>query len=308
MTTHVTHVVGIDVGGTETKAALAEVDGERAVPLRRLRRRTPHGETGDRTATAVVESAAALIGELGDVPVSAAGVVVPGTVDERHGIARYSGNLGWRDAPLLARLREHTALPVALGHDVRAGGLAEARMGAGRGVRDAVFLAVGTGIAAALMLDGSLYSAGGHAGEVGHIDVGHDEKCRCGQTGCLEAIASAAAIARRYTARGGDPAAGALDVAALVRASDPLARAVWAEAVEALATAITTLCAIVAPERVILGGGLAGAERLLTDPLREHIDARMTFHRRPELALGALGDMAGCLGAALLAADEVRQP
>jgi glucokinase len=126
-------------------------------------------------------------------------VAVPGIVDEAAGLAVFSQNLGWRDAPLRDMIAERTGLPTAFGHDVRTGALAEARLGAGRGCGDSLFLTIGTGISAALLLDGRPYSAHGYAGEIGHVDVGRSEPCACGATGCLEAIASAAAIARRHS-------------------------------------------------------------------------------------------------------------
>src|SRR5579875_1692840 len=193
--------------------------------------------------------------------------------------------------------------PVAFGHHARA--LAELRLGAlsGRsGAVDAAFVPIGTGVAAALVLGGRLHAAGGLAGEIGHVDVGHGEPCVCGHTGCLEAVASAAAIARRYEARTGR-AAGSGQVARLVAAGDPEAVAVWDDAIAGLVIALRWLAAVVAPEIIVIGGGLAQAGPALLDPLQARLDAALTYQRRPRLVPARLGADAGALGAALLAAD-----
>jgi glucokinase len=295
-------VVALDVGGTTMKGAL--VDSTRAV---RSRRSFPTPvEAGpdaviDQIGTAL-ETLAGEAGEVGLAPPSAAGLVVPGIVDEAAGVAVVAANVGWRDAPLVALLRERLRLPVALGHDVRAGGLAESVLGAGAGSGDVLFVALGTGIAASCIVDGRPLAAGGYAGEIGHIIVEPDgDTCGCGGRGCLERVASAAAVARRYTARTGIDVAGAAAVASAVRSGDPGARAVWDEAVSALVTVLHTGVTLLGPEVVVVGGGLAEAEDLLLAPLGAQLDKRLTFQRRPRIVRAALGDQAGCLGAALLA-------
>ncbi|GAA4865758.1 ROK family protein [Saccharopolyspora cebuensis] len=294
-----THVIAVDVGGTEMKAALVAVEPGTATPLREIRQPTPRGDGP------ILDAVRGLVESLrGGVELAAAGVVVPGVVDERTGVGIYSANLGWRDLPIRDRLAEQLDVPVILGHDVRAGGLAEARLGAARGLRDVAVLPIGTGIAAALILGGALHTGGGRAGEIGHVDVGHGERCGCGRTGCLEAVASSAAIARRYRARSGEPAAGGAEVVAALRDGDPHAAAVWQDAVDGLARGLIVLAGVVAPECVVLGGGLARAGGLLVEPLTARIDELLApHHRKPRLELAELGDTAGCLGAALLATE-----
>jgi glucokinase len=296
-------VVALDVGGTTMKGAIVGPDGATCGPLRRP---TPRGLGPD----AVVASIGVTLGELLEdarrrgLEVAAAGVVVPGIVDEARGMAVFSANLGWRDLPLRALLEARTGLPVGFGHDVRAGALAEATHGAARGVRDLLFLPVGAGIAGAAIVDGRLLAAGGYAGEIGHLQVDPaGAPCGCGGRGCVETVASGPALARRYAARTGRPLAGAAAVAARVREGDPDAEAVWADAVAALAHALAAAVAVLASRVVIVGGGLAGAGDLLLRPLSESLLARLSPRATPvpRLALAALGDQAGCLGAALLA-------
>ena len=298
-------VVACDVGGTGIKAGLVDPAG-RVGQARTVPTPVVDGD-GDATAKAVLDRVAELVSELAGLGQPAGvGVIVPGLVDAAAGVARYAENLGWRDVPFARRLTEATGLPVAFDHDVRAAGAAEQQLGAGRGHRDVAFVPIGTGIAAALVLDGRPYAGGGWAGEIGHIDVGSGLPCPCGASGCLETIASAAAIARRYTERTGRAVSGALDVAGLLGSGsgpgDPDARVVWDEAVDALAFVLAMTAAVAAPELIVIGGGLSGAGDLLLGPLRRGVARRVTPPQRPpELVPAALGDQAGLLGAALLA-------
>jgi glucokinase len=298
-------VVAIDVGGTGMKCAL--VDGTGAI---RHAERHPTGAS--RGPEAVVETildvAAALADRAGAAghPAGAVGIVVPGVVDERTGIAVWSANVGFREVPLRDLLTKRLDLPAALGHDVRAGGAAEARLGAGRGYGHVLFLAIGTGIAGAHVVDGVAFAgAHGAAGEVGHVIVRPGgTRCGCGALGCLEAVASAAAIGRTYAERTGT-AATAADVAMRATAGEPAAMAVWADAVDALADGLHTAITLNDPEVVVVGGGLAEAGDALLTPLDTALAGKLTFQRRPALVRAALGDEAGCLGAGLLALSLV---
>lgn len=294
------HLLAVDVGGTEIKAALLD-GGPGLTVLGRARRATPRGADGAGTARAVVDAVSGLASELG--PVDAVGVVVPGVVHD--GVGVYSANLGWRDFPFADELGGALGLPVALGHDVGAGGLAEQRMGAARGYRDVVVMPIGTGIAGALIMDGELRDGGGYAGEIGHVDVGHGEPCGCGLTGCMEAVASSASIARRYARRTGRTVPGAAEVLAAATEGDADAAAVWDDAVDALARGIRVLATLLGPEAVVLGGGLALAGDALLRPVDERLGGLLSFQRRPGLLLAELGDEAGSLGAGLLANDLI---
>jgi glucokinase len=294
-------VVAVDVGGTDIKGALVGGDA-RPVAERSL----PTPVDGARTAERVLDAVAGLVEELRGPGVAAVGLAVPGLVDDRRGVAVWSENLFWDDVPFAAEIGARSGLPTVLGHDVRTGALAETRLGAARGLEDVVFLPIGTGIAAGLVLGGRVHVADGYAGEIGHTDAGHDEPCACGRSGCLEAIASAAAIARRYSARSGHAVTGAADVVRAAAAGDRDAQAVWDEALDALAGALAWIAGVLAPEAVVIGGGLSRAGAALLDPLADRTRARLTFQRMPALVPAALGDRAGCIGAALLALESVR--
>lgn len=302
------HVIALDVGGTGMKAALVGADG---TPLHRARRATGRERGPDAVVTDILDFAADLrahgVRQYGEAA-SAAGVAVPGIVDEAEGVAVYAANLGWRDVPLRALLTERLGgVPVALGHDVRTGGLAEGRIGAGRGTDRFLFVPLGTGIAGAIGIDGRVEAgAHGFAGEIGHIVVRpQGAPCPCGQRGCLERFASAAAVSEAWAAACGDPYADAADCAKAVEAGDVRARQVWQDAVDALADGLVTALTLLDPRALIIGGGLAEAGETLFTPLREAVRRRVTFQKTPALVPAALGDTAGCLGAGLLAWDLI---
>lgn len=220
------HVIALDVGGTGMKAALIGAGGEL---LHQARLATERERGPDAVVGSILDFAAELraYGERRfGVPAAAAGVAVPGIVDSGRGVAVYAANLGWRDVPLRALLAERLGgVPVALGHDVRTGGLAEGRVGAGRGADRFLFVALGTGIAGAIGVDGRVEAgAHGFAGEIGHIVVRPGGiPCPCGQHGCLERFASAAAVSQAWAEASGDPGADAADCAKAVESGDPRA-------------------------------------------------------------------------------------
>ncbi|MER5293127.1 ROK family protein [Streptomyces pharetrae] len=300
------HVIALDVGGTGMKAALVGADG---ALLHQARRATGRERGPEAVVRTILDFAAELRahGErhLG-TPASAAGVAVPGIVDADRGIAAYAANLGWRDVPLRDLLSARlSGTPVALGHDVRTGGLAEGRIGAGRDADRFLFVPLGTGIAGAIGIDGRVEAgAHGNAGEIGHIVVRPGGlACPCGQRGCLERYASAAAVSQAWAEAAGDPGADAADCAEAVMSRNPNAVRIWQEAVDALADGLVTALTLLDPRTIVIGGGLAEAGETLFTPLRDAVRRRVTFQKPPSIVPAALGDTAGCLGAGLLAWD-----
>ncbi|HLS16098.1 MAG TPA: ROK family protein [Beutenbergiaceae bacterium] len=292
----------IDVGGTDVKSGLIDRDGEltgvhtTATPL------------GPQVVDELLEHATAHVAATRDAhpDLVALGLIAPGIIDDENGVAVLASNLGWRDVPMRALLAERVGLPVAFGHDVATAGLAEVREGAAAGAEDAAVIVIGTGIAAALFSNGRPIRGGGYAGELGHAPIDPEgPRCACGGTGCLEAIASAAAIARRYSERSGHQVPGAREVLLAAGAGDGHAAAVWHEAMVALARSIAQLAATLAPEVVVLGGGLSRAGHQLLDPVQTELDRLLSVQRRPQLRLGQLGTDAGLIGAGILAQEAL---
>ncbi|MDX3111262.1 ROK family protein [Nonomuraea angiospora] len=262
------YVVAVDVGGTTFKGGFVARDG---TILHFERRVTPRG------ADQVIAAISAFVADLarpraGRRPL-AVGLAVPGLVTPTHAV--YSAAFGWRDVPVSSFA--DVDLPVALGHDV-------------------LFLPIGTGIAGAVVLSGSLYGgAGGFAGQIGHIPVRPDGlACGCGQRGCLAAYASGGAIAARY---GSGTSA---DVVRLAAEGDQRAAEVWSSAVDTLALALATYTLLLDPARIVIGGGVSLAGDALLVPLRERLAGRLAFRRAPEVVASSLGVRAGLLGAGLL--------
>lgn len=284
--------VGIDIGGTTIKSSIVDQTGH-MVPGPRI-------ITGPDASGALVELAQRLVHEHSGV--QGIGIVSPGIVDEAGGIVQYSANLDLEGFALVDAICNATGLPTRLSHDGRAGGMAEAVLGAGRGVNNFVVVPIGTGISAALFDHGNVISGARHsAGEIGHIPIYPDgEPCACGQNGCLEVYASASAIGRRYSVLSGRTA-DAREVESLL-GIDPHADRVWEEAIQALALGLTHVTLMVDPAVIVIGGGLSGAGDILLAPLRTHMGRLMAWRSVPDLKVSQLGESAGRWGAAILGA------
>ncbi|MFI6867933.1 ROK family protein [Nocardia sp. NPDC050406] len=293
-------VLAVDVGGTTIKGEIVETSGEvlaaAAVP-------TPRGEAAFDALAEVGDGLLAGLSDVDRARVGRAAVLLPGLVDPVRSIAVFSANIGWRDVEVGARFRDRWSMPVLIEHDVAVAGWAEWRFGAG-GDRDTVCVVIiGTGISGTLSVGGRLVRGGiGQAGEYGHIPVRRDHgmPCPCGNTGCVETVASASAIARAYQRRTGRGNVGAAQVFASL-GDDADARAVVADAVEALADGLLGVVHAVCPEVIVLGGGLAGAGDALAKPLHEALAARVRVVPVPEVRIGRFGARAGLAGAALFA-------
>ncbi|HET9060763.1 MAG TPA: ROK family protein, partial [Acidimicrobiales bacterium] len=258
--------------------------------------------------------------------VTAVGVGLPGFVDEEAGLVEYAANLGWRKVAAASVLSGMCGIPVALGHDVRLGGRAEGRLGAAGGVRDYLFIALGTGIASALTLGGQQRRGpSALAGEIGHVvAIPGGPPCGCGGRGCLEQVASASGVGREYRRRclelsptslpasasgplvGLPPVVTSAEVLEMAREGDLVAQEVWAQAVQYLGQAIAFAHGCVELEVVVIGGGMAKAGAQLMEPLEASVRSHLPCTPAPRLALAQLGDEAASLGAALLARDLSR--
>jgi glucokinase len=286
--------LGLDVGGTNIKLALLEDDG-----VVETRQAPTLSEDGG--PDAVLDRIAALGDSAGAV--DSVGVALPGLFDE-HGIAVLLPNLygDWVGRPVREPLERRFGRAVALVNDGHAFALAEARVGAARGSRVAICVVCGTGVGGGLVVGGKLHlGVSDRAGEIGHHTVILDgPHCECGNDGCLEMVAGARAIARDAGRPSFD------EVVAAARAGDARAVEALARAGRLIGTAVANLTIFLAPERVVIGGGVAEAGDLLLGPLRE------TVHRRAgnvapldriELVRATLGSHAGAIGAALFGAD-----
>jgi glucokinase len=252
--------------------------------------------------------------------VCAVGVATPGPIDAPRGVVTATPNLpGWRDVPLGRMIQEEFGLPTYLENDANAAALAEQRFGAGRGADDMIYVTASTGIGGGFILDGRLYrGATGAAAEVGHMTIlPHGPRCGCGNRGCLEALASGAAIAREAReriARGvptlmAELAEGDLDhisakmVAQAAEQGDAEAREIIDAAMTYLGVGMANLVNILNPQLLVIGGGLTKMGPRLFDPVRRAVD-RQAFSATAfavEIKRAELGEEVGLLGAAAVA-------
>ncbi len=215
------------------------------------------------------------------------GVAVAGLVDHSTGACVLAPNLQWYDVPLRETLTREFQVPVAVRNVMHAGAIAEGRLGAAQGVRSFAWVYVGSGIGAAIVVDGRVYyGKQGYSGELGHCTVmDNGEVCGCGRTGCLETVASGTAIeaAARAALGEGPQSAGAtragrgdreLDahaVAVAARGGDPQARRILARAGDYLGMGISYLLNLLNPEMVVLGGRVIQAGESLMHPVRSSV-------------------------------------
>lgn len=273
-----TRAVGLDIGGTKTHGVVLGEDGTIVAQVRKSTRPGADGVLA--TAARVFD---ALQRETGGPLAVRVGVGVPGLVDVERGMLRHAVNLGVNgdDLPLRDLLAERLGVPVVLENDVNAAALAARAV---VGADDVVYLSVGTGLAAGLVIDGRLRRGEhGAAGEIGHVPVDPvGAPCGCGQTGCLEIIASGRALALAWPTPDGPPAAALFAAAA---AGDPAAVAVRDRFCWGVASAIRVLALTIDPQRIVLGGGVSEVGA----PLREEVVRQLDVLAEGSSFLASLG-------------------
>ncbi|WP_406010487.1 ROK family protein [Streptomyces sp. NBC_00637] len=300
-------VAALDIGGTKIAGALVDGDG---TILARAQRPTPAQEHGDTVMRAVEETLAELTAAPLWGRVRAVGIGSAGPVDASKGTVSPVNVPGWRDFPLVDRVRAATGnLPVELIGDGVAITAAEHWQGAARGHDNALCMVVSTGVGGGLVLGGRLHPGPtGNAGHIGHISVELDgDPCACGGRGCVERVASGPHIARRALENGwlpgpdGDTSAAA--VAAAARAGDPVAVASFERAAQALAAGIAATATLVEIDIAVVGGGVGKAGEVLFAPLRRALRdyATLSFVQRLTVTPARMGTDAGLVGAAAAA-------
>ena len=315
--------LGVDTGGTAVKFEITDADGLQVgggeVPT----------QAADLAATMSALAAAAaptlggpLLPRLAAVGMACAGIVNPAT-----GRLGRSPNLpGWENSDLGSDVAAaFGGVPVALANDVNGALYGEFRQGAGRGCRDVVMIALGTGVGGAVIVDGRLL-IGAHAGagEIGHMVLQPDgPRCTCGSHGCLEAWAGSTGLLRatRRLVEDGVASAALVDLvrrrggslntrelAALAETGDDDAREIFAEAGRRLGQAVASLVNVLDPDRIIIGGGVAGAGELILGPCRAQAVPLIlaTEARAVPIVPAELGPRAAAVGAASLAREKVR--
>lgn len=309
--------VGIDLGGTSIKAGLVDESGKilakASCPTLVERGAKPVVDDMAKLSLEVVEKGGYTLND-----VKAIGIGLPGIQDPRTGIVPFCTNLYWHEVPVVEWMHETIDKPVFIDNDATVAGLAESVAGVSAGVKDSVFLTLGTGVGGGIVLNGKVYSgAHGVGSELGHmITVIDGELCTCGNRGCWERYASATAMIRMgreaaekhpesliYTSVSGNLSEiTAKVVTDAAKAGDPVACEVFDRYVYHLCVGIVNIINFLDPEVIVLGGGVSHAGAFLLDAVRAKLPSMVFYKTMPyaRIELATLGNDAGIIGAAML--------
>ena len=307
-------VIGVDLGGTNVNSAVVDDGG-------RITHRAWQSISGSRTAADVIDRLVACVemtmDSCGRDRVAGVGVGTPGLIPEGTGTVVYAPNVPeWVDLPLESILRERLGLPVTIENDANAAAIGEHWVGGAAGKSNVVCITLGTGVGGAIIMNDEVWrGSNGAGGEIGHMTVVENGRlCGCGAPGCLEAYASATAIAeqaRELLRDGGksvltemaDGEPERIDAAMVAEAAgrgDELAREVMHRSATLLGTAVSSLTNLLNPELFVIGGGVSNAGDLIFDPVRAEVARRAYKWSAGILGIvpAELGDDAGIIGAA----------
>jgi glucokinase len=311
MSTPQTNFIGINVSGTQARAALVDSEGS-----------VIEGRFGEVAPKQLVQELAAMIEDLRsrNVSVGAIGVAIPGLVNRQTDRV-----IAPRDLPstivdnLHGELMRATGLRVEIENDANAAAYGEFKVGAGLGARNLFYMMIGNGIGGAIILDGKLWTgASGFAGEVGHITIDTEGlQCVCGNTGCLETVASAPSIVRRARERlyrdntsslsrlALNKSFTAEDVAHQANDGDDFALMMIERTGKYIGTGVASVINLLNIERIVLGGGVMDAGSLILNPIIQEVKRRafQPCFEATEIVAAKLGLDAAPIGAALLARD-----
>ncbi|MCM3111430.1 ROK family glucokinase [Lederbergia lenta] len=317
-------LAGIDIGGTSIKLAFFTETGELVhkweIPTNKDNRGMAIiSEVGDSVQSKLIE----LHGDVS--PLVAAGVGAPGPVDTDKGLLFEAVNIGWQDNfPLRDLMQSALNVPVAIDNDANVAALGEMWKGAGKGSKDLICITLGTGVGGGIIYKGDIvHGSKGAAGEVGHITSVSNGgyMCNCGKTGCLETVASATGVVRtaldKLKVYDGESllkpivessgTVTAKDVFDAAAKGDKLANEIVELLADYLGIALANSSAILNPEKIVIGGGVSKAGDILLTPLRAKYKkyAFKPIAENTEILLAELGNDAGIVGAAWLAANKI---
>ena len=309
--------IGIDLGGTNTAAALVEKSGK---IIKRANTPTDTRGGAEAITEGLLSVCASLLGDLPEIPQSI-GIGTPGSVNAETGEVIFTPNLPLSGVNITSGLKKKYACPVRVGNDANCAALGEAVAGGAMGAKDVVFVTLGTGVGGGIIIGGSLYTGyNGTAGEIGHmVIIAGGRACGCGRQGCWESYGSATGLIRTanevmgahkssllWELCGGlqENLNGRLIFEAF-RSGDEAAKLTVGLYIDHLAAGIVNITNILEPELICIGGGISGEWDSLEGPLLEKVGSGMyasSFGKLPRTRIvkATLGNDAGIIGAAML--------
>lgn len=302
---------GIDIGGTSIKLAIITDKGE---ILDKWQIATNHNDNGSHITKDIINSIIRKIseGKLKISDFSGVGIGVPGPIE--NGRVKRAVNLGWKDMPLAEEIQQSLELPVQLLNDANAAALGELWIGSEKGVKNIVFVTLGTGVGGGIVVNGQIINgANASGGEIGHIPVITNEKrvCGCGNINCLECYASANGLyqtmknlVKQYDTK--LKFSNTADIFELSATGNLIASEAIETTLSYLAYALSSIINTLDPEEIIIGGGLSEAGEALLKPLRKNLKPLLFPQIREHLHLrkATVGNDAGVLGAVYQAIQE----
>lgn len=306
--THASHraaIIGVDVGGTKILGALVDLNGnliaDHEVRWIDFERPDPHDPA---PLFAVIDR---LMAAAGDLEILGIGIGAPGVTDPARGLVIWAPNSGWRDYALRQIVANHYQLPVFVENDVNLATLGEQRFGAGGGARNMICIMIGTGIGSGIIIDNHLYrGANFSAGEIGYMLT---SVANFGGSyvdfGALESVASGRGIAERVPSRlAGETIVSAEQVFEAAERGESWASEIVEQTLDYLALMLANVCALLDPERIVLGGGVGKASAHMIDQITERL--KRVIPVVPPIEFSRLGSYAGIKGAIPLVLEGLK--
>ena len=308
------YYIGIDVGGTGLKAGVVDEQGKIIATAK-----CPTGvERGHEAvindmahlALKAVENAGISLDDVKSI-----GIGIPGIEDHARQIVPFCTNLYWHEVPLQELMKKVIDKPIFVGNDATVAGLAESVAGVSAGVKNSVFLTIGTGVGAGIVLDGKVNDGShGVGSELGHMIICVDgELCTCGNRGCWERYSSATALINMgkkalkahpesLIGKDGEDKIEAKTVIDAAKAGDPTALEVYDKYIYYICAGLVSIINFIDPEMIVIGGGVSAAGSFLLDAIRAKLPSMVFYKAMPyaTIELATLGNDAGIIGAAML--------
>ncbi|ASW41973.1 ROK family protein [Clostridium isatidis] len=308
------YVVGVDLGGTKIYTALVNLDGQ---IIEEITIKT-EAEKGEKVVLDnILKTIDKVLENVDRKEVKAIGIGSPGPLDIEKGLIVYTPNLPFKNFELVKPIKERYNIPTYLDNDANVATLSEFMFGAGKGSKNMVYVTVSTGVGGGAILNGNIYRGStANALEIGHITVMKGgPRCGCGNTGCVEALASGTAIMKRAkealdskvetSLRNYDNVT-AKEVFIEAERGDKVSKEILNDALSYLGIGIANIANSFDPDKIIIGGGVSEAGKIVFDKIDEEMQRRCltTIYNHCKVEKALLGGKAGVLGAAALAILE----